>query len=1617
MRETERRIQRYEARLPRVREKIFASLALFGLALSMLTVATFSWITLSVAPEVGNITTTIAANGNLEIALVDADAKTPSESLVGDGDATNSIQKRNIAWGNLINLSDPGYGLDKITLRPASLNTENLLNEPLFAATYTLDGRVTKLNSDFKYTAYNPTTNTFDQSNNRGIRAISYVEYEKVEYKDPLMAGYLEAIKNATNLIREARLSFNGIGAKGSTKMDPVVGLIGTYTNTILSSSGDPETDAPWTCVNSDVEGFYDLLVYVDQNVFNKLGEAFMMIFEIYQTQTDNLKDKSGLAVNYTPKKFENLDDFCAGAAAELAEINRVRQEAEATEITFASLSIFLADRVTLKQDLVSLETIKSLATIYWTDVDDIIFHLVKVDTVTLKGKTMSQWFSSLRDNIWDLVGILGGSYSENLAIVHDGMLERLDKMLHNGDKDCFYAEEVVIKFSNAALQKRAGNFASMVKSYESIKASVKTDAVKEQSTPLITIDFAEVNEVIAAPAVDLKYTAKETYGLSLDFWVRTNNPGAYLTLEGDVETEGHPIFETVEYTPEGASSPVTLDDVQIFTATVVYKTSVDYLDESKTDENYESSLDDQDIFSVTENGNKVWYLKSNGQHIPIGSEETDLYDDNADNPTKIGTQKLEVSFKENPQEKLNYTVIGYSGANRVWKEEDLPFDYDPTTSTTQGSGSCYTFYADTPEDMEQSLELISALRVAFVDNSTGSLLAEGYFDTEKYFAEYGEVIVPLYLTSSADTVETLEATIPVITQLPKNTPMMITAIIYLDGSKITNDKVLSASEIDGTMNIQFGSYTRPDAMGNDNLVNEVRTIEASLAQDYKFTGDMNEDRTVSVNLDITGSEPQKISGYFVRVISQTHGSRHETFEFTRNEDGTWTGSVVLDVPGEFVLRSVLVDGLEYKLTQEKLPAVEVPGFSVQSVSGEKGDYYVYRTAENYVTEKFDIVVASGPNGWPKSVKSIFQGEDGATITTNYTGSGANWAANITFNSSDTYTMSYVVVDGEYFEITPIVREINTGLYTEVKLQIADTYTEEEEREVTSKGITYYFIGEPHEFAASVKIFDNSGKELKALGNVKLYYSGNLDADLTWNEAKGCYDGESFMIKKPGLYSFDFVTVSGEVIDRATSTTTITAATRDPVEYVGIANAVDDYVVDLDGGTASEITLEFAHAQAASVYGLFAKSESLATIPEIDVNKQSKDATYFIMIAQNNGDADTHTFRIPAEDGYFTLIDVKVATVFDGKTETFFNGNENVDWPDLPGEIVYIDDIEDDWLGMDEFTDADGNAQDYYYDIDDLKYQSDVRSTKVVASIQSSNNFAPKTFTGSFMQEYTVSGLNISFFDFEGDVLKEEAAISNVQLKFTYGDNHEDYGGYDSATITASSGSFNVDLTPDASNKVFTQSADATVIYAGTYSSDLYYTVGKETIQRTLPGPNLTVDTTTPSALITAITPTGSNPTKITYTLSSNEPTFSAAGNLDSVINTADNTATVYALPTIDNSTQKHGSFTRPTLTVTIAGVESDSEVSLVLPAGSSNAITFKRTGNGTITNTLGSVSQINKWTSKYLFIFTLTHTLDAYYGHGTQTITTMTVVQDGVTYTITLDKPIVINNPNSVNQ
>ena len=166
------------------RKKLFAAVAMLLVACIMTISSTYAWFTLSTAPEVKGITTTVGANGNLEIALGEDD--TVYGNLVpgsGEGDSMDKSgqtkTQANVTWGNLIDLNDPSYGLSKITLYPARLNatTTQISNvfSPLSFPKYGSDGRIINLVADTLLGKWDATSSGFKAKNtgaSAGVNAI-----------------------------------------------------------------------------------------------------------------------------------------------------------------------------------------------------------------------------------------------------------------------------------------------------------------------------------------------------------------------------------------------------------------------------------------------------------------------------------------------------------------------------------------------------------------------------------------------------------------------------------------------------------------------------------------------------------------------------------------------------------------------------------------------------------------------------------------------------------------------------------------------------------------------------------------------------------------------------------------------------------------------------------------------------------------------------------------------------------------------------------------------------------------------------------------------------------------------------------------------------------------------------------------------------------------------------------------------------------------------------------------------------------------------------------------------------------------------------------------------------
>ena len=100
-----------------IRKKLIAAIAMLLVASFMVASSSYAWFTLSTAPEITGIKTSVGANGNLEMALYNG-----TEPTTGVGDSLANVLLKNLTWGNLVDLSDSAYGLDRITLLPSRLN-------------------------------------------------------------------------------------------------------------------------------------------------------------------------------------------------------------------------------------------------------------------------------------------------------------------------------------------------------------------------------------------------------------------------------------------------------------------------------------------------------------------------------------------------------------------------------------------------------------------------------------------------------------------------------------------------------------------------------------------------------------------------------------------------------------------------------------------------------------------------------------------------------------------------------------------------------------------------------------------------------------------------------------------------------------------------------------------------------------------------------------------------------------------------------------------------------------------------------------------------------------------------------------------------------------------------------------------------------------------------------------------------------------------------------------------------------------------------------------------------------------------------------------------------------
>jgi len=162
-----------------LKTKLMASVAMLMVATVMISSASFAWFTLSTAPEVRGITTNVATNGSLEIALASDTSTTagtitynlPSNAEEQDDGTFEGGTGKNTAWGNLVDISNYFTQVeDDSTLKPVKM-TDAGLKYPEFGN----DGRIKQLTA---LTAYSTPIQDTDTT------AETYIDGTIVTLKD-----------------------------------------------------------------------------------------------------------------------------------------------------------------------------------------------------------------------------------------------------------------------------------------------------------------------------------------------------------------------------------------------------------------------------------------------------------------------------------------------------------------------------------------------------------------------------------------------------------------------------------------------------------------------------------------------------------------------------------------------------------------------------------------------------------------------------------------------------------------------------------------------------------------------------------------------------------------------------------------------------------------------------------------------------------------------------------------------------------------------------------------------------------------------------------------------------------------------------------------------------------------------------------------------------------------------------------------------------------------------------------------------------------------------------------------------------------------------------------------
>lgn len=502
-----------------IKKKLITTVAMLLVATFMVASSSYAWFTLSTAPEVTGIKTSVGSNGSLEIALLNTTKNDVTTGVGTSGD--------NTTWGNLIDLTD-GYGLDTISLLPAVIAlsdtgavapTGNILATP----TYGADGRVATLLANAAKGKYENSAFTADADavGVTGIGTASNMSTQQIEYRNAKS-------KVDTALKLAKRTAENALAANGADLVDIILSYVNGATEYDVAAIGTLLTALEGTpaVVEDDV-----VTTPAVPGVADYLEEAMTYyIVAIAASANPNLSDtefdamKQVIVSDCTDGTFPVIaDNLTIGTGESSYTITTVPAKLATVYAEYNAINTAISNSKTAYNSATTNGTATTLSGAdAKTTVSGILTPLMNVDQVTVNGYTSTQFSEAINANDeGKAIGAIAAKIMKDGAVKVDmpkdsGVFADIASVCGNIESSF-----------NADVSISLGGFSLTV---EDMAINMKTSLASGDIT-LLTADLTDASAPANRTGVtDQKLTT--LYGYALDFVFRTNASGSNLMLQ-----------------------------------------------------------------------------------------------------------------------------------------------------------------------------------------------------------------------------------------------------------------------------------------------------------------------------------------------------------------------------------------------------------------------------------------------------------------------------------------------------------------------------------------------------------------------------------------------------------------------------------------------------------------------------------------------------------------------------------------------------------------------------------------------------------------------------------------------------------------------------------------------------------------------------------------------------------------------------------------------------------------------------------------------------------------------------------------------------------------------------